>query len=191
MIFSIHTVPIISLARVQSSVQEVNHTKEQEYYCRRPGFFAVVLKWLHRYTPPHPTLFNLPSANRAITANPSCIQHCSICRPSGSTLSEDAGIEPRTVATLALEVRRSKPWLDLIHNSARTHPHRLNLIHTTVVLIHTQLDLILGYLIHTQLNIIQGLSSSRSHPHSARSQLSSTTLLDPIHDSARSHPQNG
>jgi hypothetical protein len=31
------------------------------------------------------------------------IQHCFICRPSDSTVSEDAGIEPRTVATLALE----------------------------------------------------------------------------------------
>jgi hypothetical protein len=30
------------------------------------------------------------------------IQHCFICRPSNSTVSEDAGIEPRTVATLAL-----------------------------------------------------------------------------------------
>ncbi len=44
------------------------------------------------------------------------IQHCLICRPSDSTVSEDAGIEPRTVATLwhwlsdALTTR-----LDLIH----------------------------------------------------------------------------
>ncbi len=35
------------------------------------------------------------------------IQHCFICRPSDSTVSEDAGIEPRTVATTALDVRRS------------------------------------------------------------------------------------
>ncbi len=28
------------------------------------------------------------------------IQHCFICRPSASTVSEDAGIEPRTVATI-------------------------------------------------------------------------------------------
>jgi hypothetical protein len=34
------------------------------------------------------------------------IQHYFICRPSDSTLSEDAGIEPRTFATLALTVRR-------------------------------------------------------------------------------------
>jgi hypothetical protein len=33
--------------------------------------------------------------------------HCLICRPSDSTVSEDAGIEPRTVATLALTARRS------------------------------------------------------------------------------------
>jgi hypothetical protein len=30
------------------------------------------------------------------------IQHCFICRPSDSTVSEDAGIDPRTVATSAL-----------------------------------------------------------------------------------------
>ncbi len=43
------------------------------------------------------------------------IQHCFIFRSSDSTVSEDAGIEPRTVATLALTVRRSTPLLDLIH----------------------------------------------------------------------------
>jgi hypothetical protein len=44
------------------------------------------------------------------------IQHCFICHPSDSTVSEDAGIEPRTVATLALAVGRS-------NHSARSHPH--------------------------------------------------------------------
>jgi hypothetical protein len=34
------------------------------------------------------------------------IQHCFICRPSDPTVSEDAGIEPRTVATSVLAVRR-------------------------------------------------------------------------------------
>jgi hypothetical protein len=43
------------------------------------------------------------------------IQHCFICRPSDSTVSEDAGIEPRTVATTALTVRR-------LNHSARSHP---------------------------------------------------------------------
>jgi hypothetical protein len=38
------------------------------------------------------------------------IQHFFICRPSDSTVSEDAGIEPRTVATTALA------------DSARYHP---------------------------------------------------------------------
>jgi hypothetical protein len=37
-----------------------------------------------------------------------CIQHCFICRPSDSTVSKDAGIEPRTVTTSALAVRHSK-----------------------------------------------------------------------------------
>jgi hypothetical protein len=35
------------------------------------------------------------------------IHHCFICRPSDSIVSEDAEIEPRTVATTALAVRRS------------------------------------------------------------------------------------
>ncbi len=35
------------------------------------------------------------------------IQHCFICRPPDSAVSEDARIEPRTVAILALAVRRS------------------------------------------------------------------------------------
>jgi hypothetical protein len=45
------------------------------------------------------------------------IQHCFIFRPSDSTLSEDAAIEPRTVATLALTARRS-------NHSAKSHPQR-------------------------------------------------------------------
>ncbi len=43
------------------------------------------------------------------------IQHCFICRPSDSTVPTDAGIEPRTVATAALAVRRP-------NHSARSHP---------------------------------------------------------------------
>jgi hypothetical protein len=35
------------------------------------------------------------------------IKHCFICRHSDYTVSGDAGIEPMTVATLALAVRRS------------------------------------------------------------------------------------
>jgi hypothetical protein len=43
------------------------------------------------------------------------IQHCFICWPSDSTVSEDAGIEPSDVATLALTARRS-------NQSAIPHP---------------------------------------------------------------------
>ncbi len=39
----------------------------------------------------------------------------SVCRTSDSTVSEDAEIEPRTVATTALAVRR-------YNHSARSHP---------------------------------------------------------------------
>ncbi len=44
------------------------------------------------------------------------IQHCFICRPSDSTVTEDAGIEPRIVATAALPVTRP-------NHSATSHPH--------------------------------------------------------------------
>ncbi len=46
------------------------------------------------------------------------IHHCFICRPSDSTVLEDAGIEPRTDATSAWTIRRTKTTrLDLIHES--------------------------------------------------------------------------
>ncbi len=50
------------------------------------------------------------------------IQHCFICRPADSTVSVDAGIEPRAVAITALAVRALTTRLDLIHFSARSHP---------------------------------------------------------------------
>jgi hypothetical protein len=40
--------------------------------------------------------------------------HYFICRPLDSTVSEDAGIEPRTVAMLAKAVRRLNTWLSLV-----------------------------------------------------------------------------
>jgi hypothetical protein len=45
----------------------------------------------------------------------SLFRHCFICRPSDSTVSEDAGSETRTVGTVALTARRS-------NRSARSHP---------------------------------------------------------------------
>ncbi len=36
-----------------------------------------------------------------------CIQHCFICSPADSIVSMDAGIEPMTVSTSALAVRRN------------------------------------------------------------------------------------
>jgi hypothetical protein len=65
-----------------------------------------------------------------------------ICRPSDSSVSEDAGIKPRAVATLSLAGRRS-------NHPARSHP-RLGKISST-----TRLDII--------------LDSARSHPHPAKS----------------------
>ncbi len=58
------------------------------------------------------------------------IQHCFIGHPSEATVSEDTGIEGRTVATFAVVVRRSnnsarsQPLLARYPpHSARSHPH--------------------------------------------------------------------
>jgi hypothetical protein len=67
--------------------------------------------------------------------------HCFICRPSDFTVSEYAGIEPRTVATSALAVRRC-------NHSARSHPHSARS--------HPRLARSYQH-------------SARSHPHSDRS----------------------
>ncbi len=64
------------------------------------------------------------------------IQHCFICSPPDSTVSNDAGIEPRTVATTALAVRRSKHTAKSHPKTAKSHPLRLNLIHSKLNLIH-------------------------------------------------------
>jgi hypothetical protein len=50
------------------------------------------------------------------------IQYCFICRPSDSIVSEDAGIEPWTVATSALAVRCSNQSTRSHPQSARYHP---------------------------------------------------------------------
>jgi hypothetical protein len=50
------------------------------------------------------------------------IQHYFIWRPSDSSVSEDAGIEPRTVATKALTVRRSNHSARSLPYSARSYP---------------------------------------------------------------------
>jgi len=56
------------------------------------------------------------------------IQHCFNCRPLNYTVSEDAGLEPRTVAALALAVRRSNISARSDPLSARYHPRsRLDL----------------------------------------------------------------
>jgi hypothetical protein len=60
------------------------------------------------------------------------IQHCSTCRPSDSTVSEDAGIEPRTLATSALAVKRSS-------HSAISHP-QVGYISSTARLYHIRLS---------------------------------------------------
>ncbi len=65
------------------------------------------------------------------------IYHCFICCPSDYTVSEDAGIEPREVATR----------LNLIDYYAKSHPLSAKPIHTRRNLIHIRLNLI-----HIRLN---------------------------------------
>jgi hypothetical protein len=61
------------------------------------------------------------------------IQHCFICRPSDSTVLEDAGFEPWTDATLALTVRRSN-LLATSHDKINTRaPTIVYLIPVTVI----------------------------------------------------------
>jgi len=61
------------------------------------------------------------------------IQHCIICRPSESTVMEDAGMEPRTVAIFALAVRRS-------NHLARSHPStKITIMKTLILILETGL----------------------------------------------------
>ncbi len=53
---------------------------------------------------------------------PYVIQHCFICRPLDSTVSEEAGNEPRTIATLALTASRSNHYARSHPHSAKSHP---------------------------------------------------------------------
>ncbi len=84
------------------------------------------------------------------------ILHCFICRPTGSTVSEDAGIEPRTVATTALAVRRT-------NHSARSHPHSAR----SHPLINTYVD-------NDLLHLLQGMAAGsvrtgwKDDPHLVR-----------------------
>jgi hypothetical protein len=50
------------------------------------------------------------------------IQHCSICRPSDSTVSEDAGIEPGLLRLRHQRLGTLTTRLDLIHYLAISHP---------------------------------------------------------------------
>ncbi len=104
------------------------------------------------------------------------IQHCFICRPSDSTVPTDAGIEPRTVATGALAIRRS-------NHQARSHP-RLGQISSAVGQISSAVGQISSA---TRLDLIR--NQARSHPQldqisSALGQISSATRLDLMISSA-------
>jgi hypothetical protein len=79
------------------------------------------------------------------------IQHCFICRPSDFTVSEDARIEHRTVATLALAVRR-------FNLSARSHPEFRKVFHANRCCVFVTLQILC--LIGTFMTYLkQGISS--------------------------------
>ncbi len=112
------------------------------------------------------------------------IQHCFICRPSDSTVSEDAVIEPcRTVATLAMANSQS----DAV-------TIRLDLIHTRLDLVligyrsHLQsaTDLIHTWLISSTIGQISStlgyISSSLGLISSTLGQISYTSNVDLIHN---------
>ncbi len=119
------------------------------------------------------------------------IQHCFICGLSDSTVSEGAGIEPMTVATSALAVRRSShsatshSLLGYISSTlATSHPHSLHLINTRYI------SSTLGYMSSTLATSHQHSATSHphsatSHPHSATSHPNSATSHS---YSATSHP---
>ncbi len=106
-----------------------------------------------------PSLFFLWGGQRLFSVFYSTLLHLP---PSDSIVSEDAGTEPRTVATLAFAVPDALATrLDLIHHSARSHPH--------------------SAISHTRDSARSHTHSDRSHQHSAKSHP----------HSARSHPLLG
>ncbi len=124
------------------------------------------------------------------------IQRCFICLPSDSTKSEDAKIEPRTVAIPALAVRRS-------NYLARFHPQLgYNLSTTRLDLIHIRLDLINFFFYQKKLDLFfscktiqflvryQNSGSGSVLTEIAGSRSGSGSALKPvcIHNIASSHP---
>ncbi len=103
------------------------------------------------------------------------IHHCLFCRPSDSTVavSQETGIEPRTVATSALTARRSNPSAGSHLLSARYHPLSAG-FHPLSARSYPHSAISHPLLVQISSN------SARSHPHSARSHPRS----------ARSHPQS-
>ncbi len=139
------------------------------------------------------------------------IQHCFVCRPPDSTVSEYAGIEPNTVATLALTVKRSNhsarlgekylqcarshPYSARSHPySARSHPTRLYLLHDDLL----DFLLVTCYLFYDAtlaLSVKNYNHSARSHSHMVKSHPYSAIshLYSAIShsDSTISHPHLG
>jgi hypothetical protein len=78
------------------------------------------------------------------------IQCCFICRPSAFTVSEDAGIEPGTLATSAMTVRRSNFKIssriqsNRIHSKSPETNERTNHTKKTDMIAYTLLILLLS-----------------------------------------------
>ncbi len=75
------------------------------------------------------------------------IQHCFICRPSDSAVSEDAGIEPRTVLTMPLAVRRSNhsTWSHPLLNTILLHAAAYIQMFSTVQYLIEHFNLLRNY----------------------------------------------
>jgi len=89
------------------------------------------------------------------------IKHCFICCHSDSTVSEDAGIEPRTVATS--------------HWQSDALTTRLDLIHRRLDLIHNRLDLIRQFFASTLQPLREQLFESKNEDAIKKSENLSDT----------------
>ncbi len=122
-------------------------------------------------------------------------QHCLICRPSDSTVSEDAGTEPKTLRLWHWQPDAPATRLHLIYHSARPHPQSAR-SHPLSARSHPYSDRSHPHSARSHPHSDRyHQHSARSHPHSDRNhpllgKISSTARLDLTHHSARSYPKS-
>ncbi len=98
--------------------EEESSESELELRSRRRDFFFLdTTLCIHKE---NSSLTSISKRTALIFIYSFCVRYSTLLHlppPSDSTVSEDAGIESRTFANLALKARRSS-------HSARSHPHR-------------------------------------------------------------------